>query len=138
MVDVRSIAADFGVLLEDSAVAALEEQALVHAHRVHGCCDIDGRNDDWRIWIKSRLNDWGLLWNGPSLERERRLWVLLHVFPIYRERVRLPGDDKILFPSQIARSDIVTGHRIPRPIDRVAWRVAPGAPPTLDEVLGDT
>jgi hypothetical protein len=94
----------------------------------------DQRWSGWSVWLKSRMCEFGYLSCGYQEEIGIRLWVLLHVFPIYRAPVHLPGDGTgFVFSSSIARSDIVTGHRVPRPIDRVAARVAPGAPEFLTQ-----
>lgn len=135
MIDVRSIAADIGVHLSDRTVAALERAARKQAKRVAGCCDPEGRNKgSWRCWLKNRLVERGYLRARLRGDRDVKLWVIMHVFNISRPDT-LPSTGHFTLSPMVARSDIVVGHLVPRPIDKTAWRVAPGAPPPRLEDL---
>lgn len=111
--NIQSLAADIGVELNDSEVKSLESAA-----RKQGDCS------DWRAWLKNRISERGFLTAGRCQCGEFGLHVVLHVFNIFRRDV-LPSTGQFLMDSETARSRIITGVVKPRPIDRVAWRVAP-------------
>ena len=121
-IDVRKIAADIGVHLSDKTVRQLEKRAK----KTPG-------SGDWRIWMKNRLSERGFLRPGRRGVQEPTLYVLLHVFNIHRADILVP-EGFFRTSSRVARSAIITGHRVPRPIDKVAARVAPGAPMSVEEL----
>lgn len=112
--DARATAIDIGVHLNDEQIRRLQEIAR----------DYDA--SDWRMWTKNRLSEWGLLRAHCQGCEAIELFVVLHVFNIYRADV-LPSTGRFLFSPEVARSKVIRGVVVPTPVDRTAWRVAPDA-----------
>ena len=111
--DMRSVAADCGVHLNDEQVAYLEGLA-----RLHPNCP------DWRMWMKKRLANMGFLRAKKKGCSEVAIYTVLHVFNIHRKDV-LPSTGQFLFSTNVARSKVIRGVVVPTPMDRLAWMVAP-------------
>lgn len=111
----KQVAADIGVHLNDDQVAYLETLAK----QVYGCAD-------WRMWMKNRLINMGFLRARCKGCDEVALYTVLHVFNIHRADT-LPSTGRFLFSPEVARSKVIRGVVVPRPIDRVAWRLTPKA-----------
>lgn len=111
----RQVAADIGVHLNDDQVDYLETLA----EKFRGCAD-------WRMWMKNRLTNMGLLRARRKGCDEVALYTVLHIFNIHRADV-LPSTGQFLFSPEVARSKVIRGVVVPRPIDRVAWRLTPQA-----------
>lgn len=112
----------YDITLDDKTAQQLGERLVEmrEAADTHNPCLKTG-NSGVSVWLKTRLMELGKLAVERGELNDVELFVLLHVFV----NVRLPDDGGVLQYGEPARSKIVTGHRAPVPIDRVAHRVAP-------------
>lgn len=113
--DALTVAADIGVHLNEDQVAYLETLA----EQYRGCAD-------WRMWMKNRLANMGFLRARRKGCQEVALYTVLHVFNIHRADT-LPSTGQFLFSPEVARSKVIRGVVVPRPVDRLAWRLTPQA-----------
>lgn len=129
-VDFQAMCAELGIYINENTLTAIECDAVESASDSPFCCRrLDG-GEGWRTWLKMWLSKRKYLRaKMRGTEDDIRYWVVLNVFPIHRDKVTLDGDDKIYCTSQVARSDIVKGMLVPRPVNGLAWKVARGAPP---------
>jgi hypothetical protein len=122
-IDFRRLAMEaFGIELTDSDVEAIEGATIGVPNNGPWCCLRPDSGEGWVCWLKSRLVEFGIIEAGKKGVIEPKLFTVLHIFV---NKV-LPGDGCREYWPSPARSDIITGILIPRPIDRVAHRVAPG------------